>query len=110
VSSDHNLRVRGCNDDHIDVIGAHNERQQDRHKYGDGNGENAGKKWGGGRMTTRSGGVCHKAADGEDRDNDDGSKKKQSNSKHKVSAGMGQWLVVAKNCCGGRIEYPPFVR
>jgi hypothetical protein len=64
-------------------------------------------------MTTRSGGVCHKVADGEDRDNngqDDGSKKKQSTSKHKVTAGMGQWLVVAKKFCGGSIEYPPLVR
>ena len=46
ASSDRNLRGRGCNDDHIDIIGAHNERQQDRHEHGDGNGENAGK-WGG---------------------------------------------------------------
>ena len=74
MSSDRNLRVRGCNDDHIDVIGAHNERQQDCHKHGDSNGKNAGK-WGGGRMTTRSGGVCHKVADDKDRDNDDRSKK-----------------------------------
>jgi hypothetical protein len=52
-------------------------------------------------------------ADGEDRDNngqDDGSKKKQSTSKHEVTAGMGQWLVVAKKFCGGSIEYPPLIR
>ena len=42
-SSDCDWRGRGCNDDYINVHGAHNERELDRRKCGDSNGENTGK-------------------------------------------------------------------
>ena len=61
----------------------------------------------------RSGGNrCKVANDDSDNDDDnrqdDDSKKQQSTSKHKgmAATGMGQWLVIAKICCGG-IAYPP---
>ena len=63
-----------------------------------------------GCTTMRSSGKRCKVADGNNEDDnggqDDGSKKQKLTSKHKGTAGMGQWRVTAM-ICGGSITYPP---